>query len=270
MRWHEEFSRFNLEIHYIPGPENILGDAMSRWAYPAGKGYTTNIHGHEEDRKFVEAEEKENILPAKQLELKKESGRLNIFNVALNSHNYNKKFKSQTNVVDEEKIPEGKFSHCPECFCRHCKYRSSVKVQNWNKYPTEPCKCQKCATNIFRKRKNISTDTSLPPEEIVKWEQAYLTCPDFQKLFEMAQSKRKEYPGLVEIPKVWRKVADYKVRGGQLWFQPQNVICLPKSLRFETVEKIHKFGGHHGPLVTNELVSRRFFPQPKFFCKRFL
>ena len=28
-------SQFDLEIEYLPGDENVVADAMSRWAYPA-------------------------------------------------------------------------------------------------------------------------------------------------------------------------------------------------------------------------------------------
>jgi hypothetical protein len=34
-RWHEILSQFDLEIEYLPGEENVVADAMSRWAYPA-------------------------------------------------------------------------------------------------------------------------------------------------------------------------------------------------------------------------------------------
>ena len=34
-RWHEILSKFDLEIEYLPGQENVVADAMSRWAYPA-------------------------------------------------------------------------------------------------------------------------------------------------------------------------------------------------------------------------------------------
>jgi hypothetical protein len=34
-RWHETLSQFNVEVEYIKGSENIVADAMSRYAYPA-------------------------------------------------------------------------------------------------------------------------------------------------------------------------------------------------------------------------------------------
>ena len=34
-RWHEVFSQFSLTIVYKPGGDNIVAEAMSRWAYPA-------------------------------------------------------------------------------------------------------------------------------------------------------------------------------------------------------------------------------------------
>ena len=49
-RWHEKLSRFHLTVIHIAGADNVVADAMSRWAYPAGQGYgDISIHGGEED-----------------------------------------------------------------------------------------------------------------------------------------------------------------------------------------------------------------------------
>ena len=48
-RWHETLSKFELSVEYLPGPENIVADALSRWAYPACKGFQdTSFHGSAE------------------------------------------------------------------------------------------------------------------------------------------------------------------------------------------------------------------------------
>ena len=38
-RWHQKLSRFNLTICYVPGKDNEVADAMSRYAYPASQGF---------------------------------------------------------------------------------------------------------------------------------------------------------------------------------------------------------------------------------------
>ena len=64
LRWHLTFSKFNLTIDYIPGKENLVPDALSRWAYPAGNAWRDiSKHGSLEDieevRKIEEQEEQE-------------------------------------------------------------------------------------------------------------------------------------------------------------------------------------------------------------------
>lgn len=34
-RWHSTLAQFDLKVEYVPGPENVVADAMSRWANPA-------------------------------------------------------------------------------------------------------------------------------------------------------------------------------------------------------------------------------------------
>ena len=60
-RWHETLSQFDLEVRYIPGPENTVADALSRWAYPASSAREdVSFHGSaeakEEVRRIVDEE----------------------------------------------------------------------------------------------------------------------------------------------------------------------------------------------------------------------
>ena len=44
-RWHETFSKFDLTVQYVAGKDNLVEDAMSRFAYPACKAFQdTSFH----------------------------------------------------------------------------------------------------------------------------------------------------------------------------------------------------------------------------------
>ena len=54
-RWHEILSTFDIEIEYLPGKENVVADAMSRWAYPATSArQDVSWHGSEEAKREAE------------------------------------------------------------------------------------------------------------------------------------------------------------------------------------------------------------------------
>ena len=45
VRWHEFLSGFDLEVIYLPSPENVVTEALSRWPYPAGLDQDCTFHG---------------------------------------------------------------------------------------------------------------------------------------------------------------------------------------------------------------------------------
>ena len=48
-RWHEFLSKFNIVVQYMKGENNVVADAMSRWAYPAGTADDVTFHGAVQD-----------------------------------------------------------------------------------------------------------------------------------------------------------------------------------------------------------------------------
>ena len=55
-RWHQIFSRFDLNVGYIPGKQNLIPDILSRWAYPASQAFRDICkHGTQEDKEEMEA-----------------------------------------------------------------------------------------------------------------------------------------------------------------------------------------------------------------------
>jgi hypothetical protein len=59
-RWHSKLNNFNIEVVHIPGVNNEVGDAMSRWAYPASQGLLdVSWHVTQEDYDEMKTQQRE-------------------------------------------------------------------------------------------------------------------------------------------------------------------------------------------------------------------
>lgn len=55
LRWHNKLNLFRLDVVYVPGSNNGVPDALSRWAYPASEAYNERSkHGSVEDAMEME------------------------------------------------------------------------------------------------------------------------------------------------------------------------------------------------------------------------
>lgn len=71
-RWHETLSQFDLHVKYVPGPQNVVPDALSRWAYPAASAredvsFYGSAQAKKESREIEEAEKFEAEASARDL-----------------------------------------------------------------------------------------------------------------------------------------------------------------------------------------------------------
>ena len=49
-RWHQTLSKYDIQVGYIPGKENMVCDVLSRWAYPASEALRDiSMHGCKQD-----------------------------------------------------------------------------------------------------------------------------------------------------------------------------------------------------------------------------
>jgi len=63
-RWQQKLSRFDVTVAYVPGKENVVADALKRWAYPASQNFNDiSWHGSSKDdaemREILEKEKRE-------------------------------------------------------------------------------------------------------------------------------------------------------------------------------------------------------------------
>ena len=63
-RWHEMLSKFDIKVVYNPGKDNLVADALSRWAYPASQGLADvskhgNLESTLEAKEIIEEEKRE-------------------------------------------------------------------------------------------------------------------------------------------------------------------------------------------------------------------
>ena len=69
-RWHETLSKFDIQVQYVPGKENVVADALSRWAYPASKALQDcSWHGSAQDWEEMQQIMKEELEDGKMVGL---------------------------------------------------------------------------------------------------------------------------------------------------------------------------------------------------------
>ncbi len=70
-RWHQIFSKFDLQVGYVPGKDNTVADILSRWAYPASQALRDiSMHGTAQDTEEMEDEIRMERLEEREMEVR--------------------------------------------------------------------------------------------------------------------------------------------------------------------------------------------------------
>ena len=150
-RWHAKLNNFQLEVVNVPGEANIVGDALSRWAYPASQGYKdVTWHGTSDDTKEMQ----------QQISKEKEEER----SCPVATHPLDTKSNSQSNTITKAsdgstiiKTPNGKEIGIMRLQCKRVPENQPTNVS-----VTTRSQAKKTTTG---KPTNTSPDQHQPPTQ---------------------------------------------------------------------------------------------------------
>ena len=218
-RWHEFLSLFDLHVSYLPGKNNTVADARSRWAYPASEGLqSTNIHGTQQDRDVViECDQEEKII------IRRECMQCSVKRHALPCH-------------DITAFSDG--AHAHEIFTKSLKVvekvtdPSSGSVKG-TKY-TRPVSGFRLIQGI--KRQDPAKSPPLPKDSLIirDWTNDYMGDSMFKKVFENLKSKDAHKDGIH---------SEYSLDVGKPWMEGK--YCVPDALAPRVLNWCHKWESPH-------------------------
>jgi hypothetical protein len=266
-RWHLIFSRFNLEVGYIPGKHNTIADILSRWAYPASQAYRDiSKHGSAKDK-----EDMDKII---QQEREDEMTCMHIFqgdpahrpkNVLVRGvvTRSGKKVEPEEDRLDASgrgteggagpggtNTPADHHSPGPRVQSSENKEDSSSDTGMGIGIPNSVANAQ---SETRENSHNIGNGEVDPPTDVTflgkaplcesDWGEAYPNCPTWGPYWEAT----KQLTG-------WPR--GIKVFGHHMFFEEK--LCVPLQFQPFIIQENHEFLGHVGPDKSWESIRLRF------------
>ena len=256
-RWHQILSQFDLEIRYIPGPDNVVADAMSRWAYPASSAREdVSAHGSKEACEEVERMMRKELLESQNMAL------VQVTRITSQSPWKAKRdqevapihgedpperprfrFKSQT---EAEATPKEQAEAKPKAIPK-AKPKAMADTR-----PVPPMSEDAPSVPRFRfahEREGYRPKPQASPSPRVgilqqNWDKHYRRSPEFSELWE----------GFSDPANVW-PIGWHKLEGKMYH---DGLLCVPASLAKNVLTEHHEASGHCGVQMLLMEAKRRY------------
>ena len=249
-RWHEFLGRFDLHIEYLPGEQNEVGDALFRWAYPAGDFQDTTLHGSTLDAEGWDRDEQGVQARTRDFSQREYPGEV-LDSAALAS------------------VSAHIFPLSPECFVSSLADVDSIQLHTEFEQLVSRSLCHVCSASSPPPLEYVSAlndlswhmpgaawyaisgleSVKVPPAISIlqqDWSEFYKTDPEFQDI----------WPPLVHD----RAVGKYVYYNGKV--RSKGKICVPVSMVKQVLNGLHSYS-HPGTDKLRQLFARKISARMK-------